>query len=41
MKNSVACEKKSIILRQFEKWENYKKNILPESPGCSIELKAS
>jgi hypothetical protein len=29
MKNSLACEKKStifsIILRQFEKWENYKK----------------
>jgi hypothetical protein len=49
MKNSLACvifkEKKSttfsIILRQLEKWGNYIKDILPESPGCSIVLKAS
>jgi hypothetical protein len=36
MKNSVACEKKStifsIILRQFEKWENYKKKYLTRKP---------
>ena len=48
MKNNLACvifkEKKStifaIILRQLEKWENYK-DILPESNGCAIVLKAN
>ena len=48
MKNSLACvifkEKKltifAIILRQLEKWENYK-DILPESNGCAIVLKAN
>jgi hypothetical protein len=47
MKNSLACvifkEKKStifsIILKQLEKWENYKKkDVLPESPVCSITI---
>jgi hypothetical protein len=50
MKNSLASvifkEKKStifsIILKQLEKWENYKKkDVLPESPVCSIVLKAN
>jgi hypothetical protein len=29
----------AIILRPFEKWKNYQ-DILPESNGCSIVLKA-
>jgi hypothetical protein len=49
MKNSLAFvifkEKKStifaIMFRQLEKWENYKKDILPESNGCSILLEAN